>query len=408
MPAGSLDVNVLGAYGLRNTQTFGKQDPYFIVQLGKQHFVSETHTDGGKNPQWNQKFTFQVTDEKVLYITIKNKNVITTDDVLGKAEVHLDTVFSAGKHDCRSQVVAPDGKVKGELSIILLFNGAQKKADKGAKAPAGIPQANPGVPGGYPVGSTYGPGAPIYGAPAAALPGGAYPAQSQPAGYSAGGGYPLSGIPAEGGYPPAASTYPPVGGSYPPAATAAPPGYPGSSLYGAPAGYPNMGPGPGYPPASIPPQQGYPPMTGPPQQGYPPMAGPPYQGYHPGSAPGNPGYPQGGAPSQPGHQGGSGYPPQGGYGAPSPGLPPAGYPVAAGTAAAGHAAYSGQPGKPGKHGKYKPPKHSGLGVGLAGGAAAGLGAMYVAHQIGKGFGKMGKGFGKFGKFGFGFGKFGKF
>lgn len=93
------------------------------------------------------------------------------------------------------------------------------------------------------------------------------------------------------------------------------------------------------------------------------------------------------------------------------GVPPAGYPSTPG--GMGSATPSGShSGAVGKHGKYKPNKASAVGLGIAGGAAAGLGTAYVAHKIGKGFGKFGKGFGKmgkgFGKFGKGFGKFGKF
>ncbi len=36
----------------------GKQDPYCVITLGGKTYRSNTNTDGGKNPVWNQLFTF--------------------------------------------------------------------------------------------------------------------------------------------------------------------------------------------------------------------------------------------------------------------------------------------------------------------------------------------------------------
>ncbi|KHJ34433.1 putative rna-binding protein fus tls protein [Erysiphe necator] len=112
-------------------------------------------------------------------------------------------------------------------------------------------------------------------------------------------------------------------------------------------GYPQQGyPAQSYPPQGYPPQgyppQGYPPQ-GYPQQGYPPQGYPP-QGYP------QQGYPPQGYPPQ-------GYPPQG-Y--PPQGYPPQGYPQA-----------YGQPAK----------AKTGGGLGMAGGAALGVGAGLVGGML---------------------------
>jgi len=252
MPEGKLDVHVLSGRELKNSQTFGRQDPYFIIQLGQKHFVSKVATDAGTKPVWNERFIFEVTDEKKLYITIKNKNTITTDDILGNSEISLEQVFSEGKLDVRPQVITKAGKVRGELQVVLLF---EHKHAQAAQPYAAAPYPTPGAyaappppgaygtpmpPPGYAPPSAYGaPVAPAaYAAPAAPPPTGA------PGGHCAPGPYPAAPAPPAAGQPPMGYGYGPP--QYPPAQPGGvPPTYPPQMPYGAPGPQPG-----GYPPAS--------------------------------------------------------------------------------------------------------------------------------------------------------------
>lgn len=286
MAPGKLDVHVLSARDLKDTQTFGTQDPYFIIQLGNSHFVSKVASDGGKSPVWNERFVFEVEFERTLLITLKNKNQIATDSLIGTVELDLEPVFTTGKLDARPQVITNSGQVRGELQVLLLFEGKVKKDKKGQQAAqavqpgAPMPYGVPSAPGaGYPMGppQQYGTPAPVgygYGAPPMptqtaapycqaygsappqmGYPGApnnsqvfppAYPGQQAPQGQA---GFPSAATP--GGFPPQASPggFPPaaIPGGFPPAAS--PGGFPPAVTPGgfpptaAPAGYP---PAPGY------------------------------------------------------------------------------------------------------------------------------------------------------------------
>lgn len=215
MPPGSLDVTVLGARDLRSSQTFGKQDPYVIVQVGDQTFKSSVAEDQGKSPVWNCKFTFKITTQQKVYFTIKNRNRLATDYLLGTVEMDLAPVFKTGKLDARPQVITSTSQVKGELSVLLMFYPEDKEKKN--------------KPGAVPQGSAYGVAPNPYGYPTGAPPPG-YGAQTVGASpYPAAGGY--AAAPVTGGQPQAMWQQPPA---------AVPPGYAGAPMpsAAAPGGYP--------------------------------------------------------------------------------------------------------------------------------------------------------------------------
>jgi Ca2+-dependent lipid-binding protein len=74
-----MTVLIKEARNLRNTQTFGTQDPYVKVSLGKSKFKTKVHDDGGKMGKWNERFTLRcinpVTDK--ISISVRNQNVVS-------------------------------------------------------------------------------------------------------------------------------------------------------------------------------------------------------------------------------------------------------------------------------------------------------------------------------------------
>ena len=49
---GSLKLTVLEAQLTRDTETFGKMDPYVKIETRMQKFKTATHNGGGKTPKW--------------------------------------------------------------------------------------------------------------------------------------------------------------------------------------------------------------------------------------------------------------------------------------------------------------------------------------------------------------------
>lgn len=266
-------VTIEYAKDLKDTDWFGKQDPYCIMKVGAQTFRTKTHTDGGKNPVWNQTFTVNVINENTADLTIYDSDV-GKDDVIGTCVVPLAKAREMGSDYVQCPVHTKSGKQKGFVAVKLQFtkNSALRAHQPpqgapvgygapppGAYPPHGAPPAGypggPPPPGAYPppVGPQPGHAAPpppgAYPPPSGPQPGHApppphgYPPQAPPAGYPP--------APAPHGYPPQAG-YPPAPAGYPPA----PAGYPPAPAGYSPAGYPPAHPPAGYPPAH--PPGGYP------------------------------------------------------------------------------------------------------------------------------------------------------
>jgi Ca2+-dependent lipid-binding protein len=59
---GTLHVKVKEARLFRDTETFGKMDPYVILEFREHKFRTKTHESGGKNPKWHDEFELKVND----------------------------------------------------------------------------------------------------------------------------------------------------------------------------------------------------------------------------------------------------------------------------------------------------------------------------------------------------------
>ena len=76
MSVTELHVRIVSARSLKDTQTFGTQDPFCEVTLGHRTFKTRIHDNGGVAPKWNEKFVFNVYDCQMeqLHVVVKNKN----------------------------------------------------------------------------------------------------------------------------------------------------------------------------------------------------------------------------------------------------------------------------------------------------------------------------------------------
>ncbi|KAL4420801.1 hypothetical protein ABPG75_010457 [Micractinium tetrahymenae] len=332
---GTLEAHLLNGVKLRDTQTFGRQDPYCIFQLGTVRVRSKVAEDGGTKPKWNERInlgTVSSGGDPQLLVEVYN-DCLGKDDLIGGVIITLSRVFASGFDDVRAPLRSRDGRAAGELNIIL------KWTPEGGAAPAGAHKPPAAGAGGWPAAAASAPG---YPPPAAAAAG--YPPPA-----AAAAGYPPPAAAAAGYPPPASAAYPtappaPAGYSYPPPAL--------HGSYGAPAAAAMAGAALGAAVASA---------AAPAPAGFPP---PMPAGYvaPPSSYPAPP------APAA--------------YGAPAP----AGYPPAYGAAPPPYGAPAGYPPPPtyaAPPPAYYPPGSSHTmttaGMGAAAGAMMGMGMAYACH-----------------------------
>ncbi|KAI3935583.1 hypothetical protein MKW92_031826 [Papaver armeniacum] len=145
MTRGTLEVLLVDASKLKDTDFIGKMDPYVIIQFGNQKRKSTVARDDGKAPLWNEKFTFDVEypdnirDEHHQYklnLTIMDKDRFSRDDFVGESTIYVTDVLSLGAENGTSEVRTSKYRVVlhnktyyGEIRVGISFTRKDAKGD---------------------------------------------------------------------------------------------------------------------------------------------------------------------------------------------------------------------------------------------------------------------------------------
>ncbi|XP_024533166.1 X-linked retinitis pigmentosa GTPase regulator-interacting protein 1 [Selaginella moellendorffii] len=115
-----MEINVLGGRKLKDTEWFGTQDPYVILQYGSQKFTTKTCKDGGENPVFNDNFTPSLIEGvREMSVEVWNENSMRSDQCIGAGKVLLDKVLASGYDDRSWPLKTKRGKDAGKLRLIL-------------------------------------------------------------------------------------------------------------------------------------------------------------------------------------------------------------------------------------------------------------------------------------------------
>ncbi|KAL8196231.1 hypothetical protein R6Q57_025231 [Mikania cordata] len=128
MPIGKLQVHLVSAKGLHDTDFFTKMDPYATIICRTQEQKSNVASGQGSSPEWNETFEFTVTsdEEPELVIKIKDSDVGSDDDIVGEAKIPLEPVFLAGSVPPTSYNVIINDEFCGEIKVGLEFIPEEK------------------------------------------------------------------------------------------------------------------------------------------------------------------------------------------------------------------------------------------------------------------------------------------
>ncbi|RDX88438.1 Elicitor-responsive protein 3, partial [Mucuna pruriens] len=122
MSQGSLEVFLVNAKGLNNTDFLGKMDPYVILICRTQEQKSNVATAQGSEPEWNENFVFNVSEGvSDLKLKIMDKDSMTAHDLVGEATIPLAALFTEGTIPPTSYNVVKDGQFCGEIKVGLTF-----------------------------------------------------------------------------------------------------------------------------------------------------------------------------------------------------------------------------------------------------------------------------------------------
>ncbi|KAK7399238.1 hypothetical protein VNO78_10417 [Psophocarpus tetragonolobus] len=122
MPQGSLEVFLVNAKGLENTDFLCKMDPYVILMCRTQEQKSSVASGQGSEPDWNENFIFNVSEGvSDLRLKIMDSDSTTAHDLVGEVTIPLNALFSEGTIPPTPYNVVKDGKYCGEIKIGLTF-----------------------------------------------------------------------------------------------------------------------------------------------------------------------------------------------------------------------------------------------------------------------------------------------
>ncbi|KAL9994170.1 putative C2 domain-containing protein [Helianthus debilis subsp. tardiflorus] len=123
MPSGKLQVLLVSAKGLHDTDFFTKMDPYVTITCRTQEQKSNVASGQGSSPEWNETFVFSVTsdEESELVIKIKDSDVGSDDDIVGEAKIPLEPLFLARSIPPTPYNVVINDEFCGEVKVGLEF-----------------------------------------------------------------------------------------------------------------------------------------------------------------------------------------------------------------------------------------------------------------------------------------------
>lgn len=126
---------------------FGKADPYAKMRVGTQEFSTKPNPGGGKNPIWNEEFTFDVANEKEMEIEVLDKETVGNDKFMGRCKVSIMEWIANGRFEGDLDLQDKSNKPVGRITVAVKFerpNGggggggaADDAADMKALVPAG-------------------------------------------------------------------------------------------------------------------------------------------------------------------------------------------------------------------------------------------------------------------------------
>ena len=90
---GQLAIKVNTGVLKRDTELFGKMDPFVEIKIGNQTKRTTAHTNGGKYPRWNgEVLEFTITNEQEMKLTVFDEETVKKHDRVGEAIFFLHGV----------------------------------------------------------------------------------------------------------------------------------------------------------------------------------------------------------------------------------------------------------------------------------------------------------------------------
>jgi len=107
----------------KDTEFFGKMDPYFKIFFRNFEMTSKINYQGGKSPKWNETFQIHVKNkQEVIRFEVYDEEKNRDDIMVGERELKMEN-FIDEAHKNKWFTLFYKGKPKGEIHIKCDFMG---------------------------------------------------------------------------------------------------------------------------------------------------------------------------------------------------------------------------------------------------------------------------------------------
>ncbi|KAF3659840.1 Elicitor-responsive protein 3 [Capsicum annuum] len=116
MVRGKLEVLLVSAKGLENTDFLNNMDPYVVLTCRTQEQKSSVASGKGSDPEWNETFIFSISEGvEELFLKIMDSDSIGEDDFVGEAKITIEPVLTDGSIPTTCYNVVKDEQYCGEI-----------------------------------------------------------------------------------------------------------------------------------------------------------------------------------------------------------------------------------------------------------------------------------------------------
>nr|CCA13985.1 calcineurin subunit B putative [Albugo laibachii Nc14] len=136
---GKLHITALRAIDLKRLGMLDTADPYVKLTIGSQSFQTQTHTKGGRNPEWKQEFEFNISTEKEILIEVLDEEQGARDRFMARAVVPIESWISRGTFDGDIKLFDAGKEPNGRLSLSARFIKPKAAKSTGWTAPPELP-----------------------------------------------------------------------------------------------------------------------------------------------------------------------------------------------------------------------------------------------------------------------------